>query len=145
MPEDMAKIQYLSGAAISEDGKMAAYVKYIGKMENGRFLSEIYLVNLENKEIKPLRVTEEMEYSCKDPKFGKNGMFFYLSDRSGKMQLYCKKEEAERQLTSARHGVNRYSVSENGKTAVVEMNLWKEDIATGRAFEVMTSEEQKNW
>ena len=145
MPEDMAKIQYLSGAAISEDGKMAAYVKYIGKMENGRFLSEIYLVNLENKEIKPLHVTEEMEYSCKDPKFGKNGMFFYLSDRSGKMQLYCKKEETERQLTSARHGVNRYSVSENGKTAVVEMNLWKEDIATGRAFEVMTSEEQENW
>lgn len=144
-PKDMKNIQHLSGVTVTNDGKLSAYVLSKGDEKTGLFLSQIYLMNLENGEINPILGKPKANYT--QPRFSNENKLFYLSDESGENQLYCMnlKTDVVTCLTTARHGINRYSLSVDGKKAVVELDLWKEDIEKQNMFKTMNEEEKKAW
>ena len=55
--KDFEQFKFLSGITYSPDGKHAAFVKHDVDMEGNKYLSNLYLLNAETKEIKKLTAT----------------------------------------------------------------------------------------
>ncbi len=143
-PEDMKRLGYLSAVTVSADGSMAACVLTRGDMDSGRFTGEILLADLGSGKTRILSKAEGA--NCTQPQFS-GGRLYYLSDESGENQLYSRNlsDGSTACHTTARHGINRYSLSADGRYAAVEMDLWPEDIAENKAFQTMTPQEKTEW
>ena len=145
-PQDMGKLRYLSAVTVSRDGRRAVCVCSIGDEESGAFFSHLLLADLEAGTTAPL-FPGENRIRFEQPQFDLDGALYYLSDRSGLSQLYRLQPETgtEVLLSTARHGITRYSLSADGRTAAIEMNLWPEEITAETAFSLMTDEERRAW
>lgn len=143
-PKDIECICYLSSPAISDDGKWTAYVASKGDPESGIFFSQIMATSVQGDE-KALYAAENS--SQEQPTWIGRDQLAYLSDESGQKQiwLYNLQTGEKRQLTTARHGVTRFTAVEGCKSIAFELELWREDIEAGCQFEIMTAEEADAW
>ncbi|WP_338546088.1 S9 family peptidase [Emergencia sp. JLR.KK010] len=142
-PDDMKYIRYLSGIAVNPQGSLAAWVNYKGDEETGLFSGQIHLTDLKDSAPQVLQLAG----SCSQPQFLDDDTLLYLSDASGERQLYQYNilTQSCEMLTSARHGVNRYSLSRNGKKAVLEIDLWQQEVDDASMFVIMSDEEKTAW
>lgn len=145
-PEDMKYIHYLSGVTISPDGKKAAYVDSVGDEESGLFPSQIYLADLDTGEIRQLSVAGGSAF-CRQPRFLSAERLACLAGEDGEEQIYVLDLDGDHgtKLTTARHGVNRFTPSKDGRTIVFETELWAEEIEENIAFCQMSAEERASW
>ncbi len=145
-PEDMKYINYVTWPVLSGDGSQAAWVTYTGREEDGSFPSKIYMRGLEEETT--VCLTKQGTHNEKQPIFLSNGtQMLYLSDESGEYQIYLRNLETKivRQVTTLRHGVLRYQVSEDEKSLVFEATLWPEEIENQTVFREMNREEKTAW
>ena len=140
----MKHLRYLSGVCVSPNGKTAAYVCTKGDVESGLFAGRIYAADLISEKTAPL--TGE-HGNCTQPGFFSDDELVYIAEKNGEAQLFKHNLNSGevRQLTTARHGVNRYALSGDGKAAVLELNVWKEDIRENRVFREMSEAERAAW
>lgn len=142
-PETMKYINYVTWPEISEDGERIAWVNWKGDETSGAFASSIHLLE-QGRE----RCLTQAGVCEKQPLFLPDGIHMaYLSDQSGEYQVWLRNFETKeaRQITALRHGVLRYSLSDDGTRLVFEATLWPEEIADGTALTEMTQEEKKAW
>lgn len=143
--DTLSLFQYLSWPVLSADGKMIAYVQSKDDEESDSLVSKICLYDRENGSTLSWPCSEGE--SRKQPRFLPNGRLLYLSDKSGMWQLWqltfadmqCK------QLTTARHGIVHYAVSDNGEHITFEATLWPEETAAGLSFTEMNEKELAAW
>ncbi len=143
-PEDMKYINYVTWPIISNDGTRTAWVTYTGKEDDGSFPSKIY-TGYSNGE-KNVCLTENGNE--KQPLFMSDGIrMLYLSDQSGEYQIYERNLATQnvRQITTLRHGVLRYMLSDDEKNLVFEAILWPEEIEEQTMFAEMNPEEKYAW
>ncbi|MFQ9075957.1 MAG: TolB family protein [Lachnospiraceae bacterium] len=84
----------------------------------------------------------------KQPVFLSDGVHMaYLSNETGEFQVFIKnlKTNEKRQITTLRHGVLRYQLSDDETKLVFEATLWPEEIQENTAFEEMTPEKKAQW
>jgi len=139
-PEELRRFQYLSWPILSRDGKKAAYVLKTPEEESGRFLPQIRWIDLDSGTV------YKLEGRCHAPVFLKNGTeLLCLSDRSGEDQVwrYDMTDGSARQLTTLRHGVSRYALSDDETKLSFEAILWPEDLE--HPFTEMSAEEKQVW
>ena len=145
MPEDMERIRYLSYPAVTADGSLIAWVETTGNSEDGSFRPNILVWDSRTKEIR--RLTDEGGQE-KQPVFYRNGkVLVYLARVEGVYQIFSRDlvSGTVRQLTTLRHGVIRFSLSEkNGKIAF-EALLWPEDVEREQAFCQMDAGQRQAW
>ena len=143
-PADLGRIRFLSGPACSPDGRYVAYVVAQGKEDTGAFPSVIHLYDTKTGEDRPLT---ERGHAEKHPCFLPDGRLAFLSDESGSFQIWIRELDVgtTRQLTHLRHGVVRYSVSEDGARLAFEAVLWPEDLTENRAFEELDAAGREAW
>lgn len=142
--ETMKALRYVSWPAVSKDETLFACVRSWGEEKTGEFPSEIVLIDrASGKE----RVLTEVGHSEKQPVFLPDGSLFYLSDESGEWQIWKRESDgsAKQQLTSLRHGVVRYDVSEERNAIAFEATMWPEELQNGTAFTEMSTEEREAW
>ena len=141
--ENIRHLTYVSWPFLSGDGQVRGCVKYHAQESTGEFLSAIYLVRGGQE----LCLTEA-GYSESQPVLTRGGtMMYYLSDASGERQVWRRTLATgeTRQLTSLRHGVERFALSETAQAIAFEAVLWPEELADGSAFREMTPEEKAAW
>ncbi len=144
-PEELWKIEYLSQPAVSADGKNFAVVKNIANEKDNSFISKIFFADKEGvKEVRN-ELSDGME---KSPAWSPDGKFFsFLSDASGEFQVWIKdmSDSSLRQVTSVRHGIERYEWSPNAKIIVFQGRFYKDELDSGAAFTEMPADEKEKW
>ena len=142
--ECLGQIRFLSCPTCSPDGRYAAYVVAQGKEETGDFPGVIRLYDTKNGED---RLLSESGHTEKQPCFLPDGRLTFLSDKSGNFQVWIRDliNGTQQQLTSLRHGVVRYSLSEDGSKLAFEAVLWPEDMANHQTFEELDAAGRKAW
>lgn len=156
-PETMKHIVYVTWPTISDKGDQIAWVDWKGDMQSGLFSSKIHLMNLNkedalqgNNDIKKnteILLTSE-GVNEKQPKFLSDGIhMMYLSDESGEFQVHIRNLQTNktRQITTLRHGVLRYQLSDDEKKLVFEATLWPDEVKNETALTEMTKEEKESW
>ena len=70
-----------------------------------------------------------------------------MSNETGEFQVFIKNlsTNEKRQITTLRHGVLRYKLSDDETKLVFEATLWPEEIQENTAFEEMTPEKKAQW
>lgn len=141
---DMERIWYLSSPAISPGGGKYAFAASKGERESGNFISKI-MVSQDEKEAETLFSDDSFSYAS--PRFLTEDLLLCLADVSGRQQVHlCDLKTGELTcLTSARHGVRRYSLSGDGRTIAFELDLWQKEAEEDLAFTLMTPEEERQW
>ena len=142
-PEDMEAINYLSGVAVSSDGRIIAYVSSKGSAGDGLFSSRIRLVYREENRQEEL--FGDGNQSC--PVFLDDGTIAFLGDATGVNQIYTAdlRSRTMKKVTSARHGVKHFSVSADRRYIAFDGDLWEEEIEENLSFKEMDAEERKAW
>lgn len=156
-PETMKHIVYVTWPTISDKGDQIAWVDWKGDMQSGLFSSKIHLMNLNkedalqgNNDIKKnteILLTSE-GVNEKQPKLLSDGIhMMYLSDESGEFQVHIRNLQTNktRQITTLRHGVLRYQLSDDEKKLVFEATLWPDEVKNETALTEMTKEEKESW
>lgn len=139
----MSKIIYLSDPQMSSDGRYSAVVQYKANAKDGKFYSNLAICNIKKEETE----VYPCDGNVKNPRFCENGGFLaYLSDKSGEFQIYyVGKDKIEHQVTTLRHGVKQFQVSEDGTNFVFEAKLWEQEVEQNRSFTEMSEEEKQQW
>ena len=142
--ESMKALRYISWPAVSKDETLFACVRSWGEEKTGEFPSEIVLIDRMSGEE---HVLTEKGHSEKQPIFLTDGSLLYLSDESGEWQIWkCMPDGTEKQqLTTLRHGVVRYDISEERSALAFEAIMWPEELQNGIAFAEMSPEEKETW
>jgi len=156
-PETMKHIVYVTWPTISDKGDQIAWVDWKGDMQSGLFSSKIHLMNLNkedalqgNNDIKKnteILLTSE-GVNEKQPKLLSDGIhMMYLSDESGEFQVHIRNLQTNktRQITTLRHGVLRYQLSDDERKLVFEATLWPDEVKNETALTEMTKEEKESW
>ena len=156
-PETMKEIVYVTWPTLAPAGDKAAWVDWKGDMKSGLFSSKIHL--MENL-LQNATGAEGMDAARKEsvltpdgvkekqPVFLSDGVHMaYLSNETGEFQVFIKnlKTNEKRQITTLRHGVLRYQLSDDETKLVFEATLWPEEIQENTAFEEMTPEKKAQW
>ena len=84
----------------------------------------------------------------KQPKLLSDGIhMMYLSDESGEFQVHIRNLQTNktRQITTLRHGVLRYQLSDDERKLVFEATLWPDEVKNETALTEMTKEEKESW
>jgi len=122
--EDLLKLQFLSDPQISPDGTQIAYVKTHIDESGKEYKTDLYLVQVTNKESRRVVVGAE------SPIWSPNGQHLaFISQRSGSRQLWLLRDgfgEAE-QLTTMRWGVSNPKWSPDGKKILFVSAVGNED------------------
>ena len=143
---DLAKIKYVSYPVISDDGCRSAYVRYHGDEATGRFPCEVMLIDNMTGEDQCLTAEDHSE---KQPYFMSDGSMLYLSDESGEWQVWKRypadTDRLPQQITTLRHGIVRYTVSEASDMLAFEAVLWPEEVTCGSYITEMTAAERSEW
>lgn len=145
-PDDMKYINYVTWPVLTEDAERAAWVTYTGREEDGAFPSRIYTRRVNAEEY--VCLTETDTHSEKQPVFLSDGVrMMYLSNETGEFQVYLRNLETneKRQVTTLRHGVLRYTLSDDETFLVFEATLWPEEIEADTAFLEMDAQQKKAW
>lgn len=143
--DSLPMLRYLSRPSISSDGRLLACVESTGDADSGEFSSRILLYERSSK--RKLSWDAAEGEPRRQPLFASGGKLFYLSNLSGEWQLYLLElgSMESRRLTSARHGVIRYSASDSGDKIAFETTLWPEEVENGCEFTEMSSDERAAW
>ncbi|MCD7884403.1 MAG: prolyl oligopeptidase family serine peptidase [Lachnospiraceae bacterium] len=163
----MDEIVYLSDPQISPDGKRALLTEYKARVEDGRFLPAVWMIDLKTGEKYPLaegdlsaevsaegNLPAEGELSAKKrlsectrhPRFLADGRIAYLSDRSGEYQIWILEDgKLPRQLTTVRHGILNFDYCTQTDYFCFEAPLWETEIEEGLTFTEMTPEQKAAW
>lgn len=156
-PETMKEIVYVTWPTLAPAGDKAAWVDWKGDMKSGLFSSKIHL--MENL-LQNATGAEGMDAARKEsvltpdgvkekqPVFLSDGVHMaYLSNETGEFQVFIKNlnTNEKRQITTLRHGVLRYKLSDDETKLVFEATLWPEEIQENTAFEEMTPEKKAQW
>lgn len=142
---DMKNITYVSWPAINNDGSISACVKWHADESNGTFLSEIFIIDNNTGVERCITVDGINE---KHPVFSNDcEHIYFLSDQSGEWQVWRKTLDGSNadQITTLRHGVTRFDVNESAGKITFEATAWPEEVAAGKAFNEMTSDEKTSW
>ena len=147
-PETMKHIVYVTWPTISDKGDQIAWVDWKGDMQSGLFSSKIHLMHLgESEDNNEIILTAE-GVNEKQPKLLSDGIhMMYLSDESGEFQVHIRNLQTNktRQITTLRHGVLRYQLSDDEKKLVFEATLWPDEVKNETALTEMTKEEKESW
>ncbi len=147
--DDLTQVEYLSSPALSPDGKKALYVVSVGDPDTGKFIRKVWKADTETENFSLLM---EGSFQQMLPRFSPDGKKIYLlSDEGnpGVFQIWETDGESRRKLTHLRHGINWFSVSEDGKALAFEAPLWMEGTASGdclsNALTELSGEERASW
>ena len=123
-PTDLQRVVYPSDVTISRNGQRGAWVESKSSDDRGCFISKIYLVELPSGKISEVNTPggddpQHPRLLCEGDKL------LYLGKRSGTYQIYLRDlvSGTDRKITSARHGVKRFSVSEDESAIAFETTL----------------------
>ncbi len=87
-PMDVFRVQVASDPQISPDGKRIVYVRQSADISSDRRVANLWIVNFEGSEHRPLTTGAYIESS---PRWSPDGTrLAYISDREGKPQLYVR-------------------------------------------------------
>src|SRR5208337_3887706 len=87
-PMDVFRVQVASDPQISPDGKRIVYVRQSADVSSDRRVSNLWIVNFDGTEHRPLTAGT---YSDSSPRWSPDGTrLTYISDRDGKPQLYVR-------------------------------------------------------
>ena len=140
LAEDIKKLNYVSWPFISDNGLVRGCVKFCAEESTGNFKSAIYLIE-NGKEI----CLTESGHSESQPVFSHDGKtLYYLSGESGENQVWSRDliSNKKRKLTTLRHGIERFTLSETENLLAFEAVLWNEEISSGTFCIEMTSDEK---
>ena len=148
-PDAMKEIVYVTWPAIAPSGDTLAWVDWKGDMKSGLFSSKIHLIKqASNAAQRKESVLTPDGVNEKQPIFLADGIHMaYLSNETGEFQVFIKNlaTNEKRQITTLRHGVLRYQLSDDETKLVFEATLWPEEVKDNTAFTEMTSEEKTQW
>src|SRR5258707_1466090 len=86
--QDMVRMERISDAAVSPDGKHVAYAQRTTDMEANKDRTSVWMLDTGKRAATPLRITDSGPNS-NSPEWSKDGKFIYfLSNRSGTMQVW---------------------------------------------------------
>lgn len=143
--DDLLAVEYPASPALSRDGKKGAFVRWQADLNTGKMAPEIWKLNLDSMEAGPLFSDS---YGRMLPRFSPDGeTLYYLSDRESSprvYQLWMLRQGTETRLTSLRHGISWFSLSEDGEKIAFEAPFWLEE-GKGSAFTSLTGKEREKW
>ena len=85
---DIFNLEYVSDPQISPDGSQVIYVRNFKDIMNDRNLSNLWIVNFDGSQNRPLTTGEQNDRS---PKWSHDGSkVAYMSNKSGKSELYLR-------------------------------------------------------
>lgn len=145
-PETLEHIVFLSSPVLSRDGRLAAWVASVGNMEDGLFRSKIHCADPADGKV--LYETSDENGSEKQPFFSADGKFLYfLSDGSGEWQIWRKdlRDGKTEKVTSARHGIVRCQLSDDGRKIVFETTVFPGEEKSPDLFCEMNPDEKTAW
>ncbi|HPJ01560.1 MAG TPA: S9 family peptidase [Candidatus Limiplasma sp.] len=143
-PETMANIAYLSEPAASPDGSAFAFVKANADAALDGFASSIYIHRRRVSE--PVKL--EGDGVQRSPSWSPDGKSFaYLTDASGEFQIWIQdlKSGAHRQLTTLRHGVERYVWAPDSGSIAFECKVYPAEVADRSTYAEMSADEKAHW
>lgn len=145
-PTDLERIVYPSDVTISRNEQRGAWVESQSSNDRSHFTSKIYLADLPDGKISEV-ATPDGDNSCHPRLLCKGDKLLYLGKRSGTYQIYLRDLDSgiDQKITSTRHGVKRFSVSEDESAIAFETTLWPEEISAGIMFCEMTPDETSAW
>ncbi len=171
IPETMKEIVYVTWPSLAPAGDKVAWVDWKGDMKSGLFSSKIHLMeNLTQEALRNIasqgdstqdatgeesKDTDRKEtvltsdgVNEKQPVILSDGIHMaYLSDETGEFQVFIKNlaTNEKRQITTLRHGVLRYQMSDDETKIVFEATLWPDEVKKGIEFTEMTPEQKAEW
>ncbi|MGD0506702.1 MAG: S9 family peptidase, partial [Terriglobales bacterium] len=87
-PMDVFRVQVASDPQISPDGKRIVYVRQSADISSDRRVSNLWIVNFDGSEHRPLTTGTNSDTS---PRWSPDGTrIAFVSDRDGKSQLYVR-------------------------------------------------------
>lgn len=170
-PETMKEIVYVTWPSLAPAGDKVAWVDWKGDMQSGLFSSKIHLMeNLTQKALRNIASQDDFSQNAtgeegkdatrkesvltpdgvneKQPVILSDGIHMaYLSNETGEFQVFVKNltTNEKRQITTLRHGVIRYQLSDDETKLVFEATLWPDEIKKGIEFTEMTSKQKAEW
>ncbi|MBQ8201980.1 MAG: S9 family peptidase [Clostridia bacterium] len=142
MPDTLKCFRYVSWPMLSPDGARIAYVVKEADEESGLFIPQLRLYDLSSDADTVLAEDARMPYFLPD-----GNRMTWISGQSGEDQVWLHDLTTgeSRQLTTLRHGVQRYRLSADGTKLVFEALLWPEEVEGAIAFTEMSAEEKQAW
>ena len=150
--EDIINFSDLSSACIDSDGKIAAVVKRDIDAKTGGYKSKIVLNDISSG--RSWTYNENEESSEKQPVLLKDGRMLYMSNVTGNWQIFIARfagdvddiaGDRSRQLTTLRHGIRSYRVSEDGGQLTFETVLFPGEEDSGQWKEELLADEREKW
>jgi len=129
---------------ISPDGGAVLYSLREVNWEQGKAFTDIYLVDSAGKTTGQMTFTRDKNE--RSPKWSPDNVTFaFISDRSGKDQIYIMRKDAgeARQLTANDEGVGMFRFSKDGKYIAYtagtkgERELWLVELPDGKPFKLV--------
>lgn len=145
--ETIRNIRHVSDVTLSDDGRWGAYVCSQGTGD-GSFRNQLFLIDMDSFCIREVRLEDDTNMNLKSPVFVDGGKsILFLCDKSGEYQIYKQTVGKENilQITSARHGVKRYSAHESGNMITFETTIWPGEVENHTVFTEMLPDEKLRW
>lgn len=113
---DVFDLEWVSDPRISPDGEKIIYVRNYNDVMNDRSYSNLWIINFDGSDNRPLTTGNHSDYSPRWMPDGKKLVF--ISDRDGTSQIYMKwiDNGAESKLTNTRIAVSNLQVSPDGSS-----------------------------
>ncbi len=140
-PADLKHFRYVSWPVLSPDEGRIAYVVKTADEPTGLFIPQLRLLDVATRSDRLL-----LEHTD-SPVFLPDGRIACLHSGDGEKQLCIVDPESGdcRQVTHLRHGVTRFTLSDDGRKAAFEALLWPEEVENGTALTEMSPEEKAAW
>lgn len=126
-PLDIFDLEYISDPQISPDGKQVVYVRNFKDIMTDRNLGNLWMVDFDGKNHRPLTDGLHSHYS---PRWSPDAKrIAYISSRSGSSQIYMRwldGSAADRQLTNLQKGPRNLSWSPDGRWLAFSMTVPKQ-------------------
>lgn len=135
--QDLVTLDRISDPRVSPDGRSVAYVVRETDLPNNKGIRNIWLLDLENIEAKPRRLTTGTGNND-TPRWSSDGQSIYFSStRSGSAQIWRLDLDGgeARQITNLPLDVNAFVLSPNGKHIALSMEVFADckDLASTKA------------
>ena len=127
---DLVRLARISQAAVSPDGKRVAYALRTTDMDANSGRTAIWTIETRKRDASPVRITD-LEANSSSPEWSGDGRFlYYLSNRSGSMQVWRITPGGDpRQVTALPLDVGSFHVSPKSDRVFVTVEVFT-DCAT---------------
>ena len=142
--DDLLSVEYLSSPALSADGCHVSYVVQVADPATGKFAPRIWQAAADGSGASALFAEDD---GCqKLPREAADGSLWYLSDKGnpGVFQVWHLADGSARRMSSLRHGVKWFSLSDDGTTVCFEAPLWPGET-DGLEFDELCGPELEAW